>query len=294
MRIQEVCDLLNLTKKAIYYYEKQSLIKIKKDSHGYRIFNEEDIERLHEISFYRKLNIEMKDIKLLLNNQSDKKKILSHIYEIKQREHVLQENTLNYLKELIEGQDIDYQLLNQQVDYQSIAQAIREQIPGLFQEIFIQHFLPYLQITIQTNQQKEAYKRVIEFWDNLDLKIPLSVRLLYRLQKKHHHTYLNIWKEMDRKKEERLNDEDVYEQTKNLMENAYQLSRTLKYRIISYPQRKMKIKLQDVGYNDILIPAMCILSPAYNDYYTKLKKLNDRVCLELGLYYDAKMKLQKK
>lgn len=294
MRIQEVCDLLNVTKKAIYYYEKQGLIEIKKNSHGYRIFSEGDIERLHEISFYRKLNIEMKDIKVLLNNQSNKKEILSHIYEIKQKEHILQENTLNYLKKLIEGEEINYQSLNQQVDYQSIAQAIQEQIPDIYGEAFIQHFLPYLQITIQTKEQQEAYKRVIKFWDDLDLKIPLSVRLLNRLNQKNHNGYIKIWKEMDQKKEEMLNAEDVYEQTKRMMENAYQVSRTLKYRIISYPQRKMKLKLKNIGYDDVFIPAMCILSPAYNDYYTKLKRLNDRVCLELGLYYDVKMRLQKK
>ena len=42
MKIQEVCQQLNTTKKAIYYYEKQGLIKVTKQENGYRDFTEDD------------------------------------------------------------------------------------------------------------------------------------------------------------------------------------------------------------------------------------------------------------
>lgn len=294
MKIQEVCDLLNLTKKAIYYYEKQGLIVVRKDNNGYRIFDEGNVKRLHEISLYRKLDIDIKDIKLLLREQEDKKVILKRIFMEKKQECQIRENLLDHLEKLIESEDIAFQELDKQVDYLSIAQAIQEHIPGLYGEMFIRQFIPYLQITIQTHEQEEAYKKIVSFWDNIDLKIPLLIRLFYYYNRKYQQVYIDAWKKIDEDKKQLLDDEQAYEKTKDIMENAYQLSKTLKYRLMSYPQRKMKIRMQNIGYNDIFIPAMCELSPAYKNYYTKLKALNDRVCQDLGLYYDAKMKLRKK
>lgn len=49
------------------------------------------------------------------------------------------------------------------------------------------HFMPYLQIKIETEEQQRAYDKIIEFWDNTKLKIPVLMKLnsyiLYKLPK---------------------------------------------------------------------------------------------------------------
>ena len=45
--------------------------------------------------------------------------------------------------------------------------------------------------------------------------------------------------------------------------------------------------LQDCGYNDIFIPNMIRLSPAYKKYHDALMQINERICNDLGLYYDS-------
>ena len=66
MQINEVIQQVDLTKRAIKYYEEQGLLSVNKDENGYRNYTKEDVALLKEISVYRKLGISIKDIKILL------------------------------------------------------------------------------------------------------------------------------------------------------------------------------------------------------------------------------------
>lgn len=55
--------------------------------------------------------------------------------------------------------------------------------------------------------------------------------------------------------------------------------------------RRFMRKLQDCGYNDIFLPNMMALSPEYKTYHDALDKINQRICKDLGLYYDSKFQL---
>ena len=69
MTIDEIAKELNLTKRAMKYYEEQGLLKVAKDSNGYRNYSKEDLEILRRISIYRKLGISISDIKKLLEKE---------------------------------------------------------------------------------------------------------------------------------------------------------------------------------------------------------------------------------
>ena len=56
MHIQEVSQQLNLSKKAIMIYEQKRLIHPQKDAHGYRVYQQKDIERLMQIKCLRQLD----------------------------------------------------------------------------------------------------------------------------------------------------------------------------------------------------------------------------------------------
>ena len=66
MTVNEIAEELNITKRAMKYYEEQGLLKVAKDSNGYRNYSEQDVERLRIISVYRKLGISISGIKKLL------------------------------------------------------------------------------------------------------------------------------------------------------------------------------------------------------------------------------------
>ena len=64
-----------------------------------------------------------------------------------------------------------------------------------------------------------------------------------------------------------------------------------KYHPAFISQRRYMRNLQDQGYNDIFIPNMIALSPKYKEYHNALMDINNRICKDLGLYYDSKYNL---
>lgn len=297
MKIQEVCQQLNTTKKAIYYYEKQGLIKVTKQENGYREFTEDDIKKLQEIILLRKLGLEVNEIKRVFNSDGkDREAKLRYIFAKKQKELSFHQQQLECFQLLLEDSgSLSMQQLHQMIDYTSIAEAIKEQLPGFLGEMLVQYFEPYLQGKIETPIQEKAYHDIIHFWDNVTIKIPLSVRMLMFINKMmRNEGILNIIKQVQMDNKEKLENEEAYEYYKQAAISSYEMSKKLSWRIMSYPNRKMKIVFQNIGYNDIFIPALRKLSPSYDQYYTTQFQLNQRVCQELGLYYDAKMIIRKK
>lgn len=293
MRLNEVIKQVDLSKRAIKFYEEKGLLKTKRDSNGYRNYTDKDISLLKEISSYRKMGIGLSDIKEILNDKSVLKQILIE----KKKEITISQNELEALEKFIENNNIEE--LYYSVDYKTLADAIQNSIPGFYGYYFLNHFLPYLQIRIQTKEQQEAYNRLIEFWDNTNIRIPFLMKLnswiLFKLNSKK--SLIVQIEQIDSQIKEMLNPtEEEYEKLKKKVNDGYKLKNSIfyKYSLIGISQRKFMKELQNKGYNDIFIPSMIALSPKYKEYHNALMAINKRICDDLDLYYDTNFNLIKK
>ncbi len=293
MRLNEVIKQVDLSKRAIKFYEEKGLLKTKRDSNGYRNYTDKDISLLKEISSYRKMGIGLSDIKKILNDKSVLKQILME----KKKEITILQNELEALEKFIENNNIEE--LYDSVDYKTLADAIQNSIPGFYGYYFLNHFLPYLQIRIQTKEQQEAYNRLIEFWDNTNIRIPFLMKLnswiLFKLNSKK--SLIVQIEQIDSQIKEMLNPtEEEYEKLKKKVNDGYKLKNSIfyKYSLIGISQRKFMKELQNKGYNDIFIPSMIALSPKYKEYHNALMAINKRICDDLDLYYDTNFNLIKK
>lgn len=293
MRLNEVIKQVDLSKRAIKFYEEKGLLKTKRDSNGYRNYTDKDISLLKEISSYRKMGIGLSDIKEILNDKSVLKQILIE----KKKEITISQNELEALEKFIENNNIEE--LYDSVDYKTLADAIQNSIPGFYGYYFLNHFLPYLQIRIQTKEQQEAYNRLIEFWDNTNIRIPFLMKLnswiLFKLNSKK--SLIVQIEQIDLQIKEMLNPtEEEYEKLKKKVNEGYKLKNSIfyKYSLIGISQRRFMKELQNKGYNDIFIPSMIALSPKYKEYHNALMAINKRICDDLDLYYDTNFNLIKK
>lgn len=293
MRLNEVIKQVDLSKRAIKFYEEKGLLKTKRDSNDYRNYTDKDISLLKEISSYRKMGIGLSDIKEILNDKSVLKQILIE----KKKEITISQNELEALEKFIEKNNIEE--LYDSVDYKTLADAIQNSIPGFYGYYFLNHFLPYLQIRIQTKEQQEAYNRLIEFWDNTNIRIPFLMKLnswiLFKLNSKK--SLIVQIEQIDSQIKEMLNPtEEEYEKLKKKVNDGYKLKNSIffKYSLIGISQRKFMKELQNKGYNDIFIPSMIALSPKYKEYHNALMAINKRICDDLDLYYDTNFNLIKK
>lgn len=67
--IGDVAKMLNMTTRAIRFYDQKDLVKPESiGENGYRYYGEEQIQKLELINYLRELNFSIKQIKQLLND----------------------------------------------------------------------------------------------------------------------------------------------------------------------------------------------------------------------------------
>lgn len=300
MLINEVCKLTGLTKKAIEYYEKQGLIKPIKSDNGYRNYSQEDIALLNEISLYRKLDISIKDIKVIIKSR-DKKDIINNIIKDKQNKEIQIKMQKRYLEEIIENNfdRISIKQLNDEIieseknNGEFIKRELIRAFPDGMGKYLAYHFAPYLNEPIDTPDKYEAWINIVEFLDNVpEIKIPRFIQIGYE----------NISDEISKK----INDdtrneinnmlnaegEELEKYKQKLLDNIEKQNDKSLLKVMN-PFYKFKKQLNEFfnssGYYDIFLPNMKILSSEYKEYHDKLTKLNDKLSKELGIKYDENM-----
>ena len=292
MKINEVIKEVKLSKRAIKYYEEEGLLKVQRDSNGYRNYSKENIETLKEISVYRKLGISIQDIKELQKKNQDQ--ILLDILKKRKMELSEKADEVKALQTFIQTHNVDeiYQLL----DYQTIADAMQDAVPGFVGYYFINHFLPYLQISIETKEQQEAFDNIVAFWDTTTIRLPFSYKVMgFLLYKWIPRPAMN---EMVKKIDQNMAyykdmTPEKYEKLKNRVVKGVKIRNSIlyKYSLAGFTQRRLMKELQNKGYNDIFIPNMIKLSPKYKEYHDAVEAVNKKICEELGLYYDSNFQL---
>ena len=71
MKINQVEQLVGITKKNIRFYEEQSLLSPGRNrENGYRDYTEEDVKKLEQIKLFRKLGLPLEEIRLMQTGQS--------------------------------------------------------------------------------------------------------------------------------------------------------------------------------------------------------------------------------
>ena len=286
MLLNEIIKEVGMTKRAVKYYEEKGLLTVNKDNNGYRNYSKQDVDTLKKISVYRKLGIGIKDIQKLL--KTDNKSILLHIYQEKLQEHVLQDYELKALKQFIDDGNADK--ANELLDYQTVENAIESLLPGKeWANYFKSHFKPFLNIKLITPEQKQALQNILEYCDKTTLKIPFMMQIGMKIantvsqESKSADEMIAYYRDM--------NENDYNKLKERVYAGVKMKTGIMKYHPSFIAQRKMQKELQNKGYNDIFLPNLMVLSPKYAEYKKSFDALNNRICSELGLYYDSNYNL---
>lgn len=284
MLLNEVIKKVGMTRRAVKYYEEKGLLSVKKDTNGYRNYTDNDIETLRKISVYRKLEISIKDIKLIFNGNNN---ILSNIYQQKLREKRLRDEELQALIDFLNGGDAAK--ANLFFDYQTVEKAIESLLPGEWGNYLTDHFSPFLKIKIKTQKQKQAMENLLSYCDNTTIKVPVLFKMSIKIsgasffENKTAEELISYYRDMD---------ENRYEVLKEQVKKGVKIkSGIMRYLPVFLAQRKLQKELQNKGYYDLFIPNLKALSPPYAEYKEAMDSVNDRISRELGLYYDINYNL---
>ncbi|MPQ31345.1 MerR family transcriptional regulator [Clostridium estertheticum] len=182
MNIKVVSEKTGLTKRAIKYYESEGLISpLKNNDNNYREYTDNDIVKLNLIGALRIIDIPICEIKRLVSGDKGLQDIMNDTL-VKVTETINNlEKTKLILSNLINKETKDYYSVGEQVirlketlelslaeKKEFVSNSLIRIFPGNFGEIFVSSFKPFLNITIDNNEKKEAWLRLVEVLDNLD------------------------------------------------------------------------------------------------------------------------------
>ncbi len=280
MFIQEVCKKCSLTKKAIYYYEKQGLIRPNIGENGYRNYSDEDVSTLKEIFVLRKLGLTISEINNVLLSSNKAVSLLKYKYLMDlKREKVMEQQKC--LELLIENYNVDKGIeyidihLNRSF---TIKEKLIQAFPGVYGIFLSVHFGPFLNEKADTAEKEEAYGKIVDFLDKvritremeeyLESVIPLTDQ---EVIEKMNSTFLNAVKDIEN----------------YIVNNQQEIEEYIKFRNSEDYKSTPAFKLQQLlvefqqssGYDEIFVENLKILSASYQEYSEKLQEAN-KILLE--------------
>ena len=89
--IKEIAELSGVTTRTLRYYEEVGLLKPSRNSSGYRIYTDNEVDLLQQILLYRSMDMNLKSIKEIINNKdfNIEKALQEHYNNLtEQRNHI--------------------------------------------------------------------------------------------------------------------------------------------------------------------------------------------------------------
>lgn len=290
MFINEVCKTCALTKKAVEYYIAQGLVAPSVQENGYRDFSDADIERLKKISVLRGLGISAAELQKILSVQQEMgDAALKAISDRKRMEIAVMQEKRQLLQELSRTQDwaLVQEKLRQLQNKQSVLARLQEAFPGYYGNYICQHFAPYLNEPVETQEQQEAFETILDFLDRVHLELPADLQAYYcEVTAAYDDT---IMETVDAKVKSAYGDMERF-----LAENREAIEAYMKYKASEAYQSSNAFRLEQElkqfisasGYYEVFLPAMCRLSKSYREYRKMMMNANQRFVQE-GLYGQA-------
>lgn len=279
MLINETAKRCGITKKAVQYYVEQGLIVPDILGNGYKDFSEENIKTINQVVLYRRLGLNISEIKRVLKNPDEVRTVLYQRTLELEREKVKQE----LLKRLTVGEKIEdlEQEINDINSKSIIIKKLMDLFPSYYGKFISLNFSRYLTSQLETEEQKEALQEIIEFFDNVpDIVIPAHLQEYLDQYMDEYSGEEGIEKinRILQGKQDAVQDIDEFvKNNKEILDAYHTFKQTEEYKSSPAYQlmELMKEFCSSNGYYDVFIPAMRRLSPLYNEYYEQMLKANE-------------------
>lgn len=124
MKTKQLEEMLGITKEALCYYEKEGMIRPKRDENNYRNYSQNDIDILKLVLLLRSMEISIDEIKLIMNNELSIREALEtkkdYIEKSKMKLESIDQKIKDYVKRKKVKVSFDNKELNEWKDYKTL------------------------------------------------------------------------------------------------------------------------------------------------------------------------------
>lgn len=138
------------------------------------------------------------------------------------------------------------------------------------------HFAPFLSEAITTDEQREAFETIIRYLDGISIAVPSDVQQY--LDEIRENADAAVTQSASAALAAAMTDTEKYiHDNKEMLEQYRAVTESEEYKASpAYRlQEYLKQFQKESGYNDVFIPAMQRLSPAYREYHKSLQAANE-------------------
>ncbi|CAK7030819.1 MAG: hypothetical protein EUB_00272 [Eubacterium sp.] len=279
MQIKEACRNCHLTKKSIQYYEDKGLISPRKLENGYRDYSMEDIRTLKEISVLRRLDLNVREIKGILESTDKQAALKKYQYLADLKQDHLKIQWASAMK-LIANDDIEkaFQILQaSENQWYTVKERLLFSFPGNYGLFIALHFGKFLNGRIDTKEKESAYRAVIEYLDSVELYLDPELSVCLEEITSVMDPEL-MATETSQALDTACQDIDAY-----MAQNGEAIAAYFEYKKTDAFKNSLAGRLErslldfqnKSGYLKNFIRNMEILSPEYQTYLAQLKKANE-------------------
>jgi DNA-binding transcriptional MerR regulator len=90
-KIEEVSKLSGVSKRTLQYYDDEGILPVKRSKNNYRLYDDETMERLWEVLWYKEMGFDLKEITLILEGVKQETVIEEKVNKINNTIRVLEE-----------------------------------------------------------------------------------------------------------------------------------------------------------------------------------------------------------
>lgn len=290
MLIHEVCESLNLTKKAVEYYTQKGLVAPEVLSNGYRDYKEEDVELLRRIGILRKLGVGMEEIKDVLKDSTGSALQKAIVRKELRTRRDARKNAI--LCELGGGKtysELEPEILMLEMEA-TVGERLLDAFPGYYGRFVSMHFSRFLGEPVKTEEQQSAYETVLSFLDQMPpFEIPEDVE--QAMSEAVNAIDINQMEDMfESVKQSIEKPEDFLDKNQEMIEwyLSYRESEEFKTSFVGRWMEYMREFQKSSGYTEVFLPAMRKLSPSYAEYCRQMEQANEKL---LERYPEKEMQL---
>lgn len=271
---KDIQKRLGLTRKALDYYEEKGFIHPCRMENGYRKYSDTDIATLEFISLYRKLGLNLREIREIKDSPHSLKNLLRK----KARNVANEKEKQELLTQLAKGATLD-EIQNQLAILEKkecLYDRLERAFPGYLASCFFTAYQPFLNETLSEDAQ-QAFQDYVHYLDQLP-ELPLTNDERAYIEKQTVDIDDSKLQKLQQQKILAINNPSQWFEDNQEAIREYQsfkqsddyLNSPLK--AIEY---KLKQYLLDQNYYNVAIPLLRKISISYDQYYKQLIMANE-------------------
>ena len=272
MKIQEACRLAGVTRKAALVAAEQGLLAPARLENGYRDFSSEDVTRLRKIAVLRGLGMTGEAIREYFAGDQAALSRAAMAGHLRQEREAVRQRALEELARTGDWEAARAALEALQAQ-ESLAERLLDAFPGFFGQYMALHFSAFLQEPIREEAQRAAFEEAVGYLDSVSLP-ELSPQAKEFLAQASGWYTPAVWEQVHAATLSAAKDPQGYMEAHAQEMEAWQQAKAAIP--ADHPLREIRQSLAALtsspGYQQIFLPALRRMSPAYDRYVRQLQQ----------------------